>query len=80
MMMASRSTTECCACLGLSFSVGSKTVHLSKPHLPSFIDDIELKGLRIGEASMDLKIRRMANGLTVEALDSRGQSHVELND
>lgn len=66
------------ACLGMTFSVAGTTVHFSKPHLPSFIDEIKLAGLRIGDASMDLRIHRTSRGVNVEVLDSHGNCRVEL--
>jgi glycogen debranching enzyme len=66
------------ACLGMTFSVDNKTVHLSKPYLPSFIDEIQLAGLRIGNATMDLKVHRISSGVAAEVLDSHGEARVEL--
>jgi glycogen debranching enzyme len=66
------------ACLGMTFSVDNKTVHLSKPYLPSFIDEIQLAGLWIGNATMDLKVHRISSGIAAEVLDSHGEARVEL--
>jgi glycogen debranching enzyme len=66
------------ACLGMTFSVANKTVHFVKPHLPESIDQINLAGLRIGNATMDLKVHRTSSGLAAEVLDSRGEPRVEL--
>ena len=66
------------ACLGMTFSVDNKTVHLSKPYLPSFIDEIQLAGLRIGNATMSLKVHRISSGVAAEVLDSHGEARVEL--
>jgi glycogen debranching enzyme len=66
------------ACLGMTFSVDNKTVHLSKPYLPSFIDEIQLVALRIGNATMDLKVHRISSGVAAEVLDSHGEARVEL--
>ena len=67
------------ACLGMSFSVASKTVHLSKPHLPNSIDEIKLAGLRIGNATLDLKVHRTSSGVAAVVLDSHGDPRVELH-
>jgi glycogen debranching enzyme len=66
------------ACLGMTFSVADKTVRLSKPHLPNNIDEITLAGLRIGNATMDLKVHRSPRGVVAEVQDSRGDPRVEL--
>jgi glycogen debranching enzyme len=67
------------ACLGMTFSVASKTVHFSKPHLPGFIDEIKLTGLRIGDAGMELKVHRVSGGVNVEVMDRRGECGVEVD-
>jgi glycogen debranching enzyme len=67
------------ACLGMTFSVASKTVHFSKPHLPGFIDEIKLTGLRIGDAAMELKVHRVSRGVKVEVMDRRGECGVEVD-
>lgn len=67
------------ACLGMTFSVANKTVRFSKPHLPSFLDEIKLEGLRIRDASMNLKVRRSSTGVRVEVLDSDREARVEFD-
>jgi glycogen debranching enzyme len=66
------------ACLGMSFSVADKTLHLSKPHLPPTIDEIKLADLRIGNTTMDLKVHRNSGGITAEILHSHGEPRLEL--
>ena len=66
------------ACLGFSFSVENKTVSLSKPYLPSLIDEIKLAGLRIGNGTIDLRVYRNSTGVAVEVLDSSGEARVQL--
>jgi hypothetical protein len=63
----------------MSFSAADKTVHLSTPHLPNSIDEIKLAGLRIGNATMDLKVHRTSSGVAAEVLDSHGEPRVELH-
>jgi hypothetical protein len=63
----------------MTFSVANRTVHFSKPHLPRFIDEVKLEGLRIGEASIDLKVQRISTGVTVEVLDSHREPRIELD-
>jgi glycogen debranching enzyme len=66
------------ACLSISFSVDKKTVYVSKPHLPHFIDDITLASLRIGDAAIDIKIHRTSTGVVVDVLNGHGDLRVEL--
>ncbi|MCH8882491.1 MAG: amylo-alpha-1,6-glucosidase, partial [SAR324 cluster bacterium] len=46
------------ACLGLSLNQPEGRIVFDHPRLPSFIDWITIKGLRIGSASVDLSLRR----------------------
>lgn len=46
------------ACLGLSLNQPEGRIVFNHPRLPSFIEWITIKGLRIGSASVDLSLRR----------------------
>jgi glycogen debranching enzyme len=47
------------------------------PHLPDWLPEITLKGLRVGEGAVDLRFRRKATGAsTYEVLGVRGTVHV----
>ena len=46
------------ACLGLSLNQPEGRIVFDHPRLPSFIEWITIKGLRIGSASVDLSLRR----------------------
>jgi glycogen debranching enzyme len=49
---------------------------LVDPHLPEWLPEITLRGLRVGEAVVSLRFRRQAGGSTYEVLDQRGPLHV----
>jgi hypothetical protein len=44
------------AALGLEFDPGKGEMH--NPRLPSFLDEVTLRNLRLGSSSVDLKVRR----------------------
>jgi len=46
------------ACLGLEFDTDGQEIRLRHPRLPAFLDEIALSNLTVGEASVDLVIRR----------------------
>ncbi|MGV8083791.1 MAG: glycogen debranching N-terminal domain-containing protein [Coriobacteriia bacterium] len=46
------------ACLGLHLTSAETTVSFSDPVLPPFLDWVEIRGLRVGEGSVDLVLTR----------------------
>jgi glycogen debranching enzyme len=46
------------ACLGLEFDTDGQEIRLRHPRLPEFLDEIALSNLTVGDASVDLVIRR----------------------
>ncbi len=66
------------ASLGLQFDPVSNEIRLRNPRLPSFLDEVVLRNLRLGQASVDLKVRRHANDVSVEILERRGQVQVSV--
>jgi glycogen debranching enzyme len=60
------------ACLGLAFDPASRIVRLDRPVLPTGLDRVVLRGLALGEARIDVSLRRAA-GDTV-AMSASGRS------
>lgn len=52
------------SCLGLSLRPRSQEVVFERPKLPDFLDEVVLRNLAVGEARVDVAIRR-TNGATV---------------
>jgi hypothetical protein len=44
--------------------------------LPAGVSELEIRGLKVEEASADLLIRRHSRGIDVEVLDKHGQLEV----
>jgi glycogen debranching enzyme len=61
------------AALGLEFHPETNEVHLRNPRLPAFLDDVTLRNLQVGGASMDLKVRRHGDEVSLEVLRARGK-------
>jgi glycogen debranching enzyme len=66
------------ASLGLQFDPAAKEIQLRNPCLPSFVDEIVLRNLRVSESSIDLKVRRHATGVSVDILRQQGEAQVSV--
>jgi glycogen debranching enzyme len=59
--------------LGLEFAPLANEIHLRNPRLPPFLDEIILRNLVVGGSSMDLKVRRHDDEVSLEVLKARGK-------
>ena len=67
------------ACLGLEFDTDSQEIRLRHPRLPEFLDEIALSNLTLGNASVDLVIRReIDNDVSVRVSRMSGSVRVSL--
>jgi glycogen debranching enzyme len=66
------------AALGLEFDAARGEIRLRNPHLPAFLNEVILRELSMGDASIDLCIRRHGNGVSMEVLRRRGQIQVAI--
>jgi len=64
------------ASLGLQFDPATDEIRLRNPRLPAFLDEVVLRNLQLKQSSVDLKIRRHANDVSVEVLERRGPIQV----
>jgi glycogen debranching enzyme len=64
------------ASLGLQFDPVANEIRLRNPRLPSFLDEVVLRNLQLKQSSVDLKVRRHANDVSVEILGRRGQAQI----
>ena len=60
------------ASLGLQFDPVANQIRLRNPRLPPFLDELVLRNLQLKQSSVDLKVRRHANEVSVEVLERRG--------
>lgn len=63
--------------LGLEFDPERHEVVLRNPELPSFIDEITLRDLRVGQLSVDIAVCRQDNSVALRIL--RNDSHVKVS-
>ena len=61
------------AALGLEFRPQTNEIHLRNPRLPKFLDEVILRNLQVGGSSIDLKVRRHADDVSLEVLQARGK-------
>jgi glycogen debranching enzyme len=66
------------ASLGLQFDPATNEIRLRNPRLPSFVDELMLRNLQLKQSSVDLKVRRHANEVSVEILERRGPVQVSV--
>src|SRR6516162_10070433 len=66
------------ASLGLQFDPVANEIRLRNPRLPSFLDELVLRNLQLKQSSVDLKVRRHANEVSVEILERRGPVQVSV--
>jgi glycogen debranching enzyme len=64
------------ACLGISFDAKARQVRFRRPSLPEQINELHLRGLRLGDASVDLLFRRHANDVAVNVVRREGDIEV----
>jgi len=66
------------AVLGLEFDVERSEIRLRNPRLPSFLNEVILRELQLGPSSVDLRIRRHGDDVSMEVLRRRGQIQVSI--
>ena len=66
------------ASLGLEFDPNNSEIRLRNPCLPRFLDDVLLRNLRLGEASVDLRVRRHRDQVSLDIERSSGKIQVSI--
>ena len=66
------------ACLGMVIDARRSRIAFHQPALPDALDWIEIDGLVIGDASVDLLLRRARSDVAIEMCDKRGDATVEI--
>jgi glycogen debranching enzyme len=64
------------ACLGMSFSPEKHEIRFRNPQLPSFLDNIKIKDLRLGDACVHLALQRYQNNVGINILEKQGHVNV----
>jgi len=66
------------ASLGLEFDPRQNEIRLRNPRLPSFLDEVMLRNLQLGEARADLKIRRYQDEVSLDIQRTEGNVQVSV--
>jgi glycogen debranching enzyme len=64
------------ACLGLGFDLATRSIIFKRPELPGFLNQVILRGLSLGEARLDVMLRRAGAEVAVNVLSRRGDIRV----
>jgi glycogen debranching enzyme len=66
------------AALGLEFDPGRGEIRLRNPRLPAFLNEVILRDLQLGDSSVDLRVRRQGEDVSLEVLRTRGKIQVSI--
>jgi glycogen debranching enzyme len=66
------------AALGLEFDIARSEIRLRNPHLPAFLNEVVLRDLQLGPSSVDLRIRRHGDDVSMEVMRRRGHIQVSI--
>jgi len=66
------------AALGLEFDARRGEIRLRNPRLPAFLNEVILRELKLGPASVDLRVRRHGDDVSLEVLGTRGRIQVSI--
>jgi glycogen debranching enzyme len=66
------------AALGLEFDVQRREIRLRNPRLPVFLNEVVLRDLQLGHSSVDLRVRRHGDDVSMEVLRTHGQIQVSI--
>ncbi len=61
------------AMLGLEFRPETSEIHLRDPRLPAFLEQVILRNLNVGDSSMDLRVHRHGDEVSIEVLRAEGK-------
>jgi glycogen debranching enzyme len=64
------------ACLGLELVQDEKEIRFRDPMMPSGIDDIVIRNLRLGDARVDVRLHRYGDDVTANVLGRQGSARV----
>ncbi len=66
------------AALGLEFDAARGEIRLRNPRLPEFLNEVVLRDLRLGPSSVDLRVSRHGDEVSLEVVRTRGQIQVSI--
>jgi glycogen debranching enzyme len=66
------------AALGLEFDAERSEIRLRNPRLPAFLNEVTLRQLQLGTSTVDLRITRHGEDVSLEVLRRRGKIQVSI--
>ena len=66
------------AALGLEFDVMRNEIRLRNPRLPAFLNEVVLRDMHLGPSSVDLRVCRHGDSVSMEVLQRRGEIQVSI--
>jgi glycogen debranching enzyme len=64
--------------LGLRFECPRNSIAFRRPMLPDFLDQVLLRGIRLGDCSADIALRRSGSAVAIEVLGRQGTLGIDL--
>ena len=64
------------ACMGLSFEHDRNEIRFENPQLPEFLADLTIRGLKLGETRVDIRLRSDGADVTVSILSRDGSARI----
>jgi glycogen debranching enzyme len=66
------------ACLGVEIDCAASRLVMRRPRLPHLLDWLSIKRLQVGEARVDLMVRRHDSSVAVNLVSREGKAEVEV--
>jgi glycogen debranching enzyme len=66
------------ACLGLELCFASREICFRNPQLPKFLDEVAINNLALGDASVNLRLRRRGQNTEVAVVSRRGDVTIKI--
>ncbi|MGH9395497.1 MAG: amylo-alpha-1,6-glucosidase [Terriglobia bacterium] len=67
-------------CLGISVTGSPPEIRFTRPVLPNAVEYVEMRDLKVGEASVDLTIEHDGDGVSVNPLRKQGDIKITVSD
>jgi hypothetical protein len=64
------------ASLGLEIDPARDEIRFRNPHLPSFLDSVLFRNLRLGESRVDIMAHRQSGSVSIEIVRAEGSGRV----
>ena len=66
------------ACLGLEMCFERREIRFNNPQLPRFLEEIAINDLQLGDASVNLRLRRNGMNTEVTIVSKRGDIAIKI--